>query len=326
MITFRQKEFGKKILNIIKDNPLATASLGVSTASLGIAGANLGINTKRQKEAKDISNKQLDMMKKQMDVIERNTKAVNESIKSQHEITSAFKERQNQRPQSEEPKKVKKLGLFRKKKVFSIKSSALAGAQIGAGVGTLAASSNMLTKKIVKSGPIFKPVQGDPKKVGFEQRMALVAAGTIIGAALGALVGVIGEIDKKISRKSINDRLMPSIISNLKKDNLREGSDYTRDPNVADRLQTRVCLAVSRNSGDLRVLINTKSDPKLKKITDQIVKNIPNTGVKNTTANNKFNEITISTISDSSADATLVSGIAEQFIHSGFPVYLVEVG
>lgn len=317
MVTFKQKEFGKKILNVIKENPLATTSLGVSTASLGVAGANLGINTKRQKEAKEISNKQLDMMKKQMDVIERNTKAVNESIKSQHEITNAFREK---------PDKSRKIGFFRKKKTFSIKESTIAGAQLGAGLGTMAASSGMITKKIMRSGPIFKPLKGDPEEVSIEQRMALVASGTIIGAALGALMGVVGELDKKNSRRSINNRLMPSIISNLKKDNLREGVEYTRDPKVADRLQTKVCLAVSRNSGDLRVLINTKSDPKLKKITDQIVKNIPNTGVKNTTANNKFNEITISTISDSSADSTLVSGIAEQFIHSGFPVYLVEVG
>lgn len=340
MAKFNLKKSGESLKSAgkyIKENP----TLPLAAASLGVAGANYKINTKRQKEAKELSNKQLEMMQKQMDVLKDNTKALHDSIKSQHEISSAYrddlefrkaqgtlmklpKEEQKKRPRffkklfSEEQKP-------EKRKLFSIKSSTIAGAQLGASIGTLGASSNKIVKAIGPK-PIFNKL-GDGKKATLEQRMGLVVAGTILGAALGALVGTIGEISNKVSRRSVNsDRLMPKIISNLKKDNLKEGYDYTRDPKIADKLKTRVCLAISRNSGDLRVLINTKSEPKLKNLTDNIVKNIPNAGVENKTASNKFNEITISTISDNSADATLVSSIAEQFIHSGYPVYLVEVG
>ena len=40
----------------------------------------------------------------------------------------------------------------------------------------------------------------------------------------------------------------------------------------------------------------------------------------------KFNEITITTISDSSADVGLIAGLAEKFIRANCPVYLIEVG
>jgi hypothetical protein len=83
---------------------------------------------------------------------------------------------------------------------------------------------------------------------------------------------------------------------------------------------------MSRVSDDLRILINTVSDSKLKRTTDEVINRIPNVSVVNKKMTDKFNDITISTISDSSADASLVTGIAEHFIHSSYPVYLVEVG
>lgn len=321
---FRQKEFGKikEGAEFLKKNP----ALPISAASLGIAGANLKINTKRQKEAKEIAEKQLDLMNKQMNAISDNTKALKDSINSQKEVSSIYKEDILLRKQKGEKKEDKK-SLFRIKKgtrkLFSIKSATIAGAQLGLGIGTLSAASNRVADKV---GGIIANKTKFSNLNKFEKRVSLAAAGAIIGAALGALVGSIDELSKKISRTSVNKRLLPEVISNLKKDNLREGIDYTRDPNIADRLKLKVCIAISKYSGNLRILINTKSDSKLKEITNYIIKHIPNTGVETKTANNKFNEITISTISDSSADATLVSGIAEQFIHQGFPVYLVEVG
>lgn len=343
MTTFKQKNFGgeKKALKLVKDHP----TLITSTAALGIGLANLSTNTKRQREAKEIANKQLNMMNKQMEVMKENTKAINDSINSQREVSNAFRNGwEKYHPSEVKQETQKRRGILnrlldgrggsankdnKRRKLFSIKSSALAGAQLGFGITTLASGLpvinkgtdkllNKVTSKSEKIGKIdFKPI---------EKRVGLVSAGTIVGAMLGALIGSIGELDKKISRGSVNQRLMYKVIDYLRKENFRNGIDYTLDPKIADKLGTRVCIALSRNSGDLRLLINTKADPKLKQVTDRIVRNIPNAGVENRTANNKYNELTISTISDSSADAGLVSGIVSQFIHSGFPVYLVEVG
>lgn len=312
MAVFRQKNFGKgDLIGYLKKHP----TLPIGTAALAVSTANLSTNTKRQREARDLSEKQLKLLEKQTEAISANTKAINDSIISSREVSNAFREGIPKRIE-DTPKKRKK--LF--KKFFSVKSDIIAGAQIGGSLGGLSTLSNTFTKKLDTKVPKYKDLSGWEKKTG------LVVAGTIVGGLLGALVGSIGELDKRISRRDINKRLLPEVISRLKKDNLKEGRDFTRDPKIADRLKTRVCIAVSRNSGDLRILINTNADPKLKNITDRIVKNIPNSNVDLKTASNKFNDITISTISDNSSDAGLISGIAYQFIHSGFPVYLVEVG
>ena len=119
---------------------------------------------------------------------------------------------------------------------------------------------------------------------------------------------------------------MQTLVLVLKKDGLVEGKDFTRDPKIANNLKTKVCLAITRNSGDLRLLINTVSDQKLKTITDEVTKRIPNVSAITKNISDKFNEISVTCISDSTTDAGLLAGIAEKFIHSGYPVYLVEVG
>jgi hypothetical protein len=57
-----------------------------------------------------------------------------------------------------------------------------------------------------------------------------------------------------------------------------------------------------------------------------MAKNIPNTATVNTKLSDKYNDISISTVSDSSANLGLITGIAEYFIRNKYPVYLVEVG
>ncbi len=204
---------------------------------------------------------------------------------------------------------------FRQKK-FSLLSSVVNGASTGAAIGTV-------------TGAIFR--KGIANKVGAKnEKMGTVVgmgAGAIIGAALGALNYAIKGISDSINRKkTVNNRLMKTVVENLLKDGFKEGKDFTRDPKIADQLKTKVCIVMSKFSDDLRVLINTVSDSKLKRTTDEVISRIPNVSVVNTKLTDKYNDITISTISDSSADASLVTGIAEHFIHSGYPIYLVEVG
>lgn len=203
---------------------------------------------------------------------------------------------------------------FRQKK-FSLLSSVVGGAATGAGVGTV----------LGNFGPAFrKRYTGKEDKKNI---LLFTGAGAIVGAALGALDYAIEGIVTRVNRKrTVNDRLMNVVLDNLIRDGFKEGKDFTRDPKIADQIKTKVCIVMSKFSDDLRVLINTVADNKLKRITDEVVGRIPNVSVVNKKMTDKFNDITISTISDSSADASLVTGIAEHFIHSGYPVYLVEVG
>ena len=207
---------------------------------------------------------------------------------------------------------------FRQKK-FSLLSSVVGGA--GAG-GALGATVGSLL-------PGFKKKVADRFEVEGKHggTAVLMAGGALIGAALGALSYTLREINIKINRKTtVNDRLMKTVVENLLKDGFKEGKDFTRDPKIADQLKTKVCIVMSRVSNDLRILINTVSDSKLKRTTDEVISRMPNSSVVNTKLTDKYNDITISTISDSSADASLVTGVVEHFIHSRYPVYLVEVG
>jgi hypothetical protein len=199
---------------------------------------------------------------------------------------------------------------FRQKQ-FGMVSSVRNGAAIGATIGTLA------TKL-----PIFKK-----KDDNWKTELSIIGGGTIIGAGLGLLVGLTKDISTKVNRATTVDaRLMQGVIENLKKDNFREGIDYTRDPKIANDLKMKVCIVISKNSGNMQLLVNTVADTKLKTVTLNMAKNIPNTATVNTKLSDKYNDISISTVSDSSVNLGLVTGIAEYFIRNKYPVYLVEVG
>lgn len=201
-----------------------------------------------------------------------------------------------------------------RQKDFSVWSSTLAGAGTGLTVGSLVGRfRNRNTNSDNKDGKV------DDNLLGLY--------GLIAGAALGALAGVIDKGRTRFNRKmTVDARLMDTVVENLKKDNFKEGKDFTRDPKIATQLKTKVCICISRVSGDLRILVNMVSDPRLQGLAKDLVKNIPNKSAVNERTSDKFNDITITTISDSSMDAGLVTGVAERFIHSGYPIQLVEVG
>lgn len=205
---------------------------------------------------------------------------------------------------------------FRQKQ-FGIVSSVRNGAAIGATVGTLATKL-----PIIKNLPIFKK-----KDDNWKTELSIIGGGTIIGAGLGLLVGLTKDISTRVNRATTVDaRLMQGVIENLKKDGFKEGIDYTRDPKTANDLKMKVCIVISKNSGNMQLLVNTVADTKLKTVALNMAKNIPNTATVNTKLSDKYNDISISTISDSSANIGLVTGIAEYFIRNKYPVYLVEVG
>ena len=211
---------------------------------------------------------------------------------------------------------------FRQKEC-SVLSDVVKGASVGGAIGgTLGhlAGDSLIKPALVKFGMKKNPSN-------FEETLIGVGAGTVIGAGLGLLAGFIKGTSGFINRKvTVDQRLMHTVVDNLKKSGLREGRDFTRDPKTASEMKTKVCIVITKVSGDLKLLVNTVADTKLKTVTSGMVKNLPNTGTVTKNMSDKFNDITISTISDSSADAGLITGIAEYFIHHGYPVYMVEVG
>ena len=210
---------------------------------------------------------------------------------------------------------------FRQKE-FSFSSSIVKGAGIGAGFGSMAAGLGGFRKLFNK-----KKSGNDPNSQYGIEAISTTLIGAAAGAFLGALIASVDEVSKKSNiRSTVHNRLMDTIVSALKSSGLKEGYDFTRDPKEASRLKTKICISVSRVNGDLRILINQISDSKLKDLTKDLIKNIPNTSAVTERQSDRFNDIIITTISDSSADAGLVTGIAERFIHSGYPVYLIEVG
>lgn len=199
-----------------------------------------------------------------------------------------------------------------RQKDFSILDHVVAGSALGFGLGSTAG-------KLGVKGPKFRGKSLAGNSLGY--------AGAILGAALGTLSGIIVEGSRLISRKTtVDNRLMSKVVDDLKKTGFQEGKDFTRDPKQANDWRTKVCIVVSKNSGNLRVLMNTVADAKLQALVDRVIKNLPNTSAVTKKASDRFNDITITTISDSSADVGLIAGLAEKFIRSKYPVYLIEVG
>ena len=200
---------------------------------------------------------------------------------------------------------------FRQKTYSSdnVISGALDGVKYGAGVGTVLAGILKTTKADKKISPY------------------LVVGGSILaGAALGALAGKVKDNDIKKSRVTAGVRLFDAVLDNLRKIGFKEGQDFTQDPRMANMMKTKVCIVVSRNSSGLKMLINTVDDPELKGITKRIHGSLGRNTMSTERVNNKFNELTITTMSSNGGDATFVTRVIEMFIRNGYPVYIVEVG
>lgn len=316
MAKFKPKEVVRDVKNFYKNNPTAK----ITTATAGFSGSNLILNASRKKEDDKYQGQQLEAMNE----LTKALGGVNKTLKK-------VEDRNNDKPLSIKFKRLfsntKDNMINFRKKNFSILSDTVKGATIGATIGNLSLPLGGKDAKNISyngSNPTFRKINNLSP---FSKRLGVVAAGTLIGAALGALVGSIRKSDEIISRRlTVDNRLMDKIVEDLEKTGFKEGSDFTRDPKTADSLKSPVSVAITRNSGELRLLVNTISDRKLKDITKNIIKNLPNSSAVNEEQRNRYNEISITTISDGSADIGLIAGICEKFIRNKYPVYLVEVG
>lgn len=212
-----------------------------------------------------------------------------------------------------------KFGVKKYSTASDILDNTFNGAALGGAIG--GPIGGYMLAKALKPGQ--NPTGYEIGKAGLKG----LGAGMLVGAALGLIYGGIKAISRVSNRNStVNDRLLPQILEILKKQGFKEGKNFTRDPHMADLMKTKVCITISKYSNDLQLVVNCIDDQKLKDISSSMTKNLPNTSRVITEEKNRFNNILITKISDGSADAGLISGMAEYYIRSGFPVYFVEVG
>lgn len=315
MAKFKPKKIIRDVKEFYKNNPTAK----ITTATAGFSGTNLAINATGKNSDKKYQEEQLEAMDKL-------TKALGGVNKTLKEVKEPKKTTSYKFKKIFSEKNDNNMITFRRKD-FSILSDTVKGAIIGGNVATLSLPLSGKDAKNIKyegSNPTFRKLN---TLSPFAKRLGVVAAGTLVGAALGALVGTIKKGDEAISRKlTVDNRLMDRVVEDLKKTGFKEGSDFTRDPKTADSLKSAISVAITRNSGELRLLVNTIADNKLKDITKNIIRNLPNSSAVTEESKSRYNEISITTISDGTADVGLIAGICEKFIRNKYPVYLVEVG
>ena len=333
MIKFKQKEYGgaKGGGNV--------AALALSGAGLGVSMLNLHTNRKNREEGREDRREQTKAIKRlnetltQVDkkLIEHPEARVPYSIQQQQSQPTTFRQKLSY--------------LFKQKNNSYTTKHALQGAVLGGAIGggllrnlsfdgrqgTLPGTDSpyswrnvtywddkgkLKTKKVTKL---------DQSQVA-SNRAITMGASVLIGAALGAIYGLIKDSSNSYNRHQVDERLSDRIIRNLNNLGFKEGTQFTRDPKTADLLKTKVCVIISRTNGDLKIVINYVNDSKFKEEAQKIIKNLPPSAVALEKMGDRFNDITITTVSDKTQDPALVSGILEQFIRRGYPVYIVEVG
>lgn len=279
--------------------------IGISTAGLGLSAANYYTNRKRLRESGEYQEKQLE--------------AMNNLTSSLNNVDSSL----NNIPAANNKQSRKKRSFrFIQKNNSHTSDLAYKGAVLG---GTVTGGALPFIPNKVKFAK--KDVDKYNNLNPFYKKALLELGGVAIGGALGALAGMIMDVSDYINKKTtVNKRLLKDVLDNLKKTGYKEGTDFTRDPKMASLLKTKVCLVISKSSDELKLLINTVNDSKLKTITEQIIKNLPTLSTLTEKVSDRFNEINITTMASNSGDATWVTSVAEKFISSGYPVYLVEVG
>lgn len=241
--------------------------------------------------------------------------------------------------------------IFREKKF----SNMVDGAWKGATIGTIAAGVPIILSKNGKNNFLGKlgekiglssvgPYTGRKDKDGNAidseytkysdekqsiqntNKLILTTGATLVGAALGALVGGIKDFAHFVSKKSVGSgRMSDKIVDNLVRMGYKGGKDFTLNPKLANTLKLKVCVSVSRVNLEVKMIINTINDKNLQKIASEVTKNLPKSATATETVGDRFNNLVITRMS-SVEDPAFVSGILEQFIRGGYPVYIVEVG
>lgn len=327
--------------------------IGISTAGLGISAANYITNKKRLKESNEYQEKQLEAM-------DRLTSSLNKVDGSLKKIPAEKKQSKKgfkffQKNNSHTANLAYKgaiaggtlmggaipfipdhLGSKVEEGVTTFKPGKEKDKPSFENLGVTNENGDTWTRKISRNNDGVRTETSSTRFTNkgwynnlnpFYKKALLELGGIAIGAGLGAFAGMIMDVSDYLNKKqTVNNRLLKDVIDNLKKIGYKEGQSFTRDPKMASLLKTKVCLVISKSSDELKLLINTVKDAKLKTLTGQITKNLPTMSTLTEKVSDRFNEINITTMTSNSGDAVWVTSVAEKFISAGYPVYLVEVG
>lgn len=208
-----------------------------------------------------------------------------------------------------------------------IVDGALKGAALGATAGTLYSGISNKFPKFIPGSRELNKVKRDKDGKPESNGLIMTGIGTLVGAALGALVGTVREIDKKVSRTNTgSSRLMNLILDKLKERGYKENLDFTRDSSKSMEKKMKISVVFNNANSDFRILVNTINDPTLKSITNKLLQPIKHNGqVQTNYAVNKYNEINITTVKDNNINSLIVTNLVEGFIKEGYPVYIAEV-
>jgi hypothetical protein len=152
---------------------------------------------------------------------------------------------------------------------------------------------------------------------------------SLIGAGLGAIVGSLSWVTRKMSHSTSDKFLMNDIVNSLTNLGYREDIDFTKSAKIADLMKTKVCLVFSRTHSEMKILINSINDPSLNRLLEKALKQeLPtNFSSSRRKGGDRFNEITITSVStEKEKDRDYLLRLIELFITSKYPVYIVEVG
>lgn len=318
MIKFKQKEYGGS----------SKAALALSGAGLGVSVLNLHTNRKNREEGREDRRAQTKALDRLNDTLTK----VDDRLIEHPQSYVPYSPPQQLQQQEPNTFRQRLSYIFKQKNNSYTTKHALQGAVIGGALG-LASFRNLsfdgrqgilpgTENAYYKSGG---DIRVDNTQVA-KNRAIAVGASVLIGAALGGIYGLIKDSSNSFNRHQVDERLSDRITQNLKNLGFKEGIQFTRDPKTADLLKTKVCVIISRTNGDLKIVINYVNDPKFKEEAQKIIKNLPPSAVALEKMGDRFNDITITTVSDKTQDPALVSGILEQFIRRRYPVYIVEVG
>lgn len=318
MIKFKQKEYG---------GGSNRAALALSGAGLGVSMLNLHTNRKNREEGREDRREQTKAIKRLNETLTQ----VDKKLIEHPDAHVPYAQQKQLQPTTF---KQKLSYLFKQKNNSYAGKHALQGAIIGGAIGggllrNLSFDGRNETLPWTENAYYYhgagKDIHIDNTQVA-KNRAITMGASILVGAALGGIYGLIKDTSNAINNHQVDDRLSNRITQNLKNLGFKEGTQFTRDPKTADLLKTKICVIISRINGDLKIIINYLNDPKFKEDTQKIIKNLPPSAVAIEKMGDRFNDITITSVSDKTQDPALVSGILEQFIRRGYPVYIVEVG
>lgn len=309
----------KRALDLIEKHPV----LPLSAAGVGLSGANLYINVNRSKRDREYQERNLVEMRK----LTKNLGKVNNSL----EKTNKLEEDRNRNKEFDIKSTVAR---FIPKGFSNTVDRAISGAAYGSAVGAFLSGggSKSVGRRVIKFVPggewVSDKISGSGEDK-LNESLSILGTSILIGAGLGALIGAVQDLNQYVSRKNVgNDRDMGELLRTLRDRGLEENKDFTRSPKTANLMKTKVCVVLKQggDTTEFNVMVNSINDRRLRATLNKCISKLGPLQTKTDHANNKYNELTLTTIKNKTENVKLVADLVENLVNSGYQVYIVEVG